>query len=71
MSSVVTTVNSSAISANTISNSSIRYTPVVLQVEENAIIKVGNNFTITGMELKACMKYLKTQAMQAYPEDFI
>ncbi len=76
MSSITNLVQGSFNVSGTISNStinswSIMDTPPSLQLQEDTVVKIGNNFIITGKELKACMKFLKEQAIQAYPEEFI
>lgn len=42
-----------------------------LCISEEGIIILGNDFTISVPELRACIKLIREQAKQAYPEDFI
>lgn len=49
---------------------SIDNTPSLCIAEESTI-RLGNDFTISVPELRACIKLIKEQAKQAYPEDFI
>lgn len=42
-----------------------------LCISEEGTIKLGNDFTISVPELRACIKLIREQAKQAYPEDFI
>jgi hypothetical protein len=39
--------------------------------EDNICISVGEDFTMTGKELKVCMKMLLEQAKKEMPEEFI
>lgn len=42
-----------------------------LCIAEEGTIKLGNDFIISVPELRACIKLIREQAKQAYPEDFI
>ena len=67
------TPNQHSFISNTLTNTeySIIESDVKVQVEEDTVIKIGDNFNITGRELKTCLKFLLEQATQAYPEEFI
>lgn len=42
-----------------------------LCIAEEGTIKLGNDFIISVPELRACIKLIREQAKQTYPEDFI
>lgn len=42
-----------------------------LSIDDNTVVTIGNEETITGKELKTCIRYLKQLTMQGMPEEFI
>lgn len=40
-------------------------------IDDNALIDLGDGVTMKGKELKTCIKVLRKMAMDHYPEDFI
>lgn len=45
--------------------------PASLHIEEEGSVSLGDDFTISIKELRACIKVMRNIARQEYPEDFI
>ena len=42
-----------------------------LSIDDDTVVFIGDEETITGKELKICIRYLKQLTMQGMPEEFI
>lgn len=45
--------------------------PPTIQLPDDGVIKLGDDFTISAKELKACLKVLRDIAKIKYPEDYV
>lgn len=45
--------------------------PASLHIEEEGSVSLGDDFTISVRELRACIKVMRELARKEYPEDFI
>lgn len=52
-------------------NAELSNLPPKIQYADDAIIAIGDDFEVTGAELKTCLKLLRKMAMEEHPEEFI
>jgi ribosomal protein S1 len=62
---------SSLVTNQNISIANINENNNIFKINDNVVVKIGDDFQIEASQLKACLRVLLKQAKDEFPEDFI